>query len=220
MKILSAIYLKVLSHTTHIKMVKNTTGGNANKKQGRKFMTSKAGNKLRISEDDGELYAVVTKNLGNNMFNACSTDGTVYLGHIRGKFSGRGRRDNTIVAGVWVLIGIREWDNAAATKGGKAKMPQSDLLEVYTEMDKQRLKDTEEEDWEMLLTNDPTRVNKEPLTQVDEIHWQTDKDVEQTRLLEEIKSGTCAKISLNEDSAAMPTIRAPVFDLEVYVDDI
>ena len=51
-------------------MVKNTTGGNTNKKFARKHAaggSSKAGSKLRISEDEGELYAVCTKNLGNNI---------------------------------------------------------------------------------------------------------------------------------------------------------
>jgi len=120
-------------------MVKNVTGGSSHKKFGRKFSTnstSKAGTKLRVSEDEGELYCIVTKNLGNNMFHCCSTGGITYLGHIRGKFTGRGRRDNTIGPGVWVLIGLREWDNSAATKNGKIKLQQCDLLEVYTDLDK------------------------------------------------------------------------------------
>ena len=203
-------------------MVKNTTGGNNNKKFARKHASgSKGGIKLRVSEDECELFAVTTKNLGNNMFHAFATDGLTYLVHIRGKFSGRGRRDNTIAAGVWVLIGLREWSNKTVDKTGKQKMQQSDLLEVYSDMDKVRLKDAVDEDWDILLANDPTRIDKSEDKHEDEIHWQTDKDVEKSRLLEEIQSGTCAKISLNNAEEKVATdLKAPVFDLEVYVDDI
>ena len=144
-------------------MVRNTTGGNGNKKFARKHASggaSKAGNKLRVSEDEGELYAVCVKNLGNNMFHAVATDGIKYLVYIRGKFSGRGRRDNTVADGVWVLIGIRPWNNGEQSET-KKKLQQCDLLEVYSEQDKTRLKDAVDEDWDVLNTNDPTRINKE-----------------------------------------------------------
>ena len=196
-------------------MVRNTTGGNGNKKFARKHAagaSNKAGNKLRISEDEGELYAVCTKNLGNNMFHAIAADGITYLVHIRGKFSGRGRRDNTVSSGVWVLIGLRPWSNNEQT-GGKKKMQQCDLLEVYTEQDKTRLKDAVDEDWEVLNANDPTRINKEDDKYAQEIHWQTDKEAEKEKLLEEIKIGTSAKI-------ALPSTKEEEFDLEVYIDDI
>ena len=197
-------------------MVKNTTGGSGNKKFARKHSSNvKAGMKLRVSEDEGELYAVVTKNLGNNMFHAIDTEGTTYLGHIRGKFSGRGRRDNTIAAGVWVLIGTREWSNSAPEKNGKVKLQQCDLLEVYTDLDKQRLKDAVDENWLVLINGDPTRINKEDASESD-VHFQTTTDVERDKLLEEIKSDTMAKISfekLQEDNIAD-------FDLEVFINDI
>lgn len=197
-------------------MVKNTTGGNNNKKFARKHASgsgSKAGAKLRISEDEGELYAISTKLLGNNMFHAVATDGLSYLVHIRGKFSGRGKRDNTIAAGVWVLIGLREWSNKSENIGIKIKLQQADLLEVYSDLDKARLKDAVAEDWDVLLANDPTILDKAAQKYEGELEWQTDKGLEKDRLLAEIKLGTCAKISLSEASN-------PVFDMEVYVDDI
>ena len=201
-------------------MVRNTTGGSGNKKFARKHASSKGGIKLRVSEDEGELFAVTTKNLGNNMFHAFATDGLTYLVHIRGKFSGRGRRDNTLAAGVWVLIGLREWSNKTVDPNSKQKMQQSDLLEVYSDMDKVRLKDAVDEDWEILLANDPTRINKADNKYEDESHWQTDKDVEKARLLDEIQSGTCAKISLSNEAKIVTDFKAPVFDLEVYIEDI
>jgi translation initiation factor IF-1 len=220
LKILSEIYLKVLSHKYKTTMVKNTTGGNNNKKFARKHAAgsgSKAGAKLRVSENEGELYAICTKLLGNNMFHAVATDGLLYLVHIRGKFSGRGKRDNMIAGGSWVLIGLREWSNAAP-KNGKVKAQETDICEVYTDADKVRLKDAVDADWDVLLANDPTRINKEEDKTEDEIHWQTEKDKEKARLLEELKAGTTAKISLVETTTTATS--NPVFDLEVYVDDI
>jgi len=200
-------------------MVRNTTGGNGNKKFARKHASggaSKAGMKLRVSEDEGELYAVCTKNLGNNMFHAIATDGTTYLVHIRGKFSGRGRRDNTVAGGVWVLIGLRPWTNTDQL-GGKKKMQQCDLLEVYSEQDKTRLKDAVDDDWEVLNTNDPTRINKEDEKYSGEIAWQTDKEAEKEKLLEQIQAGTTAKITLAPTNGAA---NDEPFDLEVFIDDI
>ena len=198
-------------------MVKNTTGGNNNKKFARKHAAgSKAGSKLRVSEDEGELYAICTKNLGNNMFHAVATDGLTYLVHIRGKFSGRGRRDHTVAGGIWVLIGTREWsNNGEAKSGGKQKMPQCDLLEVYSEQDKTRLKDAVKDDWDVLLINDPTKINKEETQYDEEIKWQTDKDIEQTKLLEQIKAGTCAKITIESTESS-----TPASEMEIYVEDI
>jgi translation initiation factor IF-1 len=194
-------------------MVKNVTGGNNNKKFARKHssVNAKAGIKLRVSEDEGELYAVVTKNLGNNMFHACSTNSTTYLCHIRGKFSGRGRRDNTIACGVWVLIGLREWDNKTETKGGKVKLQQSDLLEVYSELDKVRLKESIDEDWDVLIMNDPSIVDKSVAIKESEIVWQTDKDMERDKLIEELNTGKTTKISLDKKEE---------FDAEIYAEDI
>jgi len=205
-------------------MVRNTTGGNGNKRFARKHAeggASKAGNKLRISEDEGELYAVTTKNLGNNMFHAVAADGIKYLVHIRGKFSGRGRRDNTIADGVWVLIGLRPWTNSDQSEK-KKKLQQCDLLEVYTEQDKIRLKDTVVEDWEVLNANDPKIIDKKEIKHEENIHWLSDKDVEQAKLLEEIKAGTSAKIKLaaEETTSTEHPEKAPDFDLEVYINEI
>lgn len=197
-------------------MVRNTTGGGDNKKFARKHSSgynNKAGMKLRVSEDEGELYAVTTKMLGNNMFHAIALDGLQYLVHIRGKFSGRGRRDNTIAMGVWVLIGLRSWSNTTPDINGKVKMLQSDLLEVYSDIDKTRLKETVDEDWNVLDNNDPCKIDKEDKKFKDEINWQTDKEVEKERLETEILLDTTAKIALNVTASSS-------VDMEVYVEDI
>ena len=151
------------------------------------------------------------------MFHATATDGLSYLVHIRGKFSGRGKRDNTIAAGVWVLIGLREWSNKGENPN-KIKLQQADLLEVYSDLDKARLKDAVAEDWDVLLANDPTILDKSAQKYEGELEWQTDKGAEKERLLAEIKLGTCEKISLSTVNDTLA--KEPVFDLEVNVDDI
>ena len=114
-------------------MVKNT-GGNKSKKMGRKFLTAPVDKKLRLSQEEAEIYAVVTKNLGNGMFYANDPDGRELLCIMRRKFKGRGKRDNTVSPGGWVLVGQREFECCAK--------PKHDLLEVYREHEKQKLKKT------------------------------------------------------------------------------
>jgi hypothetical protein len=65
-------------------------------------------------------------------------DGKKRLCIIRGKFRGRGKRDNIITNGKWVLVGGREFES---TKSGEGKdLEKCDLLEVYSDLDKERLK--------------------------------------------------------------------------------
>ena len=176
-------------------MVKNVHGGNKHKSQGRKFTTVKASNKLRIAENDGELYAIVTKMLGNGMFDAFCIDGITRLAHIRGKFSGRGKRDNFVEVGKWVLVGEREWDiqsNADKTKIAKLKC---DLLEVYNEIDKERLTDTVRMDWNILTAQDVTKTKDVGYVD-DDIMFLTKREEECEKLLDEIHAAKSGNINL------------------------
>lgn len=115
-------------------MVKNKTGGNKSKKSARKFTNPTVTNrKLRLAEED-ETYAVVLKLFGGQNCQVVTNDGVTRLCVIRNKFRGRDKRDNNIAPGVWILVGVREWE--ARTKGEK----KCDLLEVYNSMEKDKLK--------------------------------------------------------------------------------
>jgi len=163
-------------------MVKNTFGGNKHKSQARKFTNVKSSNKLRIAEEEGEIYSVVTNMLGNGMFYAYGIDQQKRLGHIRGKFSGRGKRDNIVEVGKWVLLGEREWD-INKEKNDK-QIIKCDLLEVYNELDKERLKDTVSEKWSILISQDPkeqTTTYKEDL-----FEFSSEKDEECKKIMEEL----------------------------------
>lgn len=122
-------------------MVKNTKGGSGHKSQARKFAggSMKTANKAtRFSQDEYEYYAQVVATLGNGMCHVMCKDGKKRLCHIRGKFRGRGMRDNMVKNGVWVLVGGRDFE-AERTKDDK-KLENCDLLEVYSDLDKERLK--------------------------------------------------------------------------------
>jgi len=91
-------------------MVRNNKGGKRAKGMGRKYVGAPTQRKLRTATDDGEFYAAVTKMLGNAMVEVKGLDGKDRICVIRQKFRGRGKRDNTIVLGSWILIGDREWE--------------------------------------------------------------------------------------------------------------
>mgnify|MGYP000023202696 FL=1 len=116
-------------------MVKNQDGGNKSKRTARKLVTAPVDRKVRLACDEGEIYAVVTKMLGNGMFHANDHEGKERLCVMRNKFRGRSKRDNIVKLGGWVLIGERDFE-ASSSK------PKCDLLEVYTDAEKMKLKKT------------------------------------------------------------------------------
>ena len=137
-------------------MVKNVTGGNRGKRCARKHMGGGGGG-LRKSENCLEVYAVSTRMLGNNMFHCECLDGVFRLCHIRGKFTGRKKRDNMISVGTCVLVGLRDWSNPDEGVSSRGRAPECDILEVYSSVDVERLKDGESVDWSVLLSKDVSR---------------------------------------------------------------
>ena len=123
-------------------MVKNIAGGNNGKKVARKHMT-KGRNELRLSKSDDEKYAIVKKLLGNTCDVICE-DGIDRRCIIRGKFTGRNKRDNMIDSGTYILIGLREWvdeENISRSSCDK-NIKYCDLLEVYNSMERDILRRT------------------------------------------------------------------------------
>ena len=212
-------------------MVKNTKGGSGHKKFARKNTGGAKNNKLRISEDEGEIYAIVTKMLGNGMFHCFCSDGSPRLGHIRGKFTGKGKRDNMVEGGKWVLIGLREWDVPSETSTSsiskpKEKIQQCDLLEVYSDSDKQRLRETVSEDWSLLDNNDVSKKNNDVskknnvVDEEDAFVFGTDRDFEREKLIEEMKSATLEKITFTLGETKGGEKKEDETEEEVNVDDI
>lgn len=93
-------------------MPKNTHGGSKHKSQARKsFNTS---NKLVIEPSSPhEKYAKVTKMFGNGMCQIETQDEhrNSLTCHIRGKFRGKNKRQNTVAVNSTVIVGLREWES-------------------------------------------------------------------------------------------------------------
>ena len=133
-------------------MPKNTKGGSGHKSLASKdCYTAKANARTRISEDEYELYGQVKSMTGNGMCIVFCQDAKFRLCIIRGKFKGKGKRDNIINAGSWGLVGLRDFEpehevgiidpgTLSGKQKEKNKLDKCDLLELYTEKDKNYLK--------------------------------------------------------------------------------
>jgi translation initiation factor IF-1 len=123
-------------------MVKNEGGGCNGKKVARKHKT-KGKNELRLSNSADEKYAIVKKLLGNTCDVICE-DGVNRRCIIRGKFTGRNKRDNMLDSGTYILIGMREWvDEAGHSRhADDNNVKYCDLLEVYNSMERDILRRT------------------------------------------------------------------------------
>ena len=125
-------------------MVKNTMGGCNGKKVAHKHAVKSTKSGLRISQNKSEIYGVV-KRLNGNTFDVTCIDEKDRRCCIRGKFKGRGKRDNIIEVDKWVLIGLREFQQVPSEVvlvNGKKEMEMCDLLEVYSSSEKETLKRT------------------------------------------------------------------------------
>jgi initiation factor 1A len=215
----------LILYINNIRMVKNTQGGNRHKKFARKNNDNgNAKNRLRISEDECELYAIVTKTLGNGMFHCHCLDDTVRLGHIRGKFSGKGKRDNFVEGGKWVLVGLREWDTptdkdkTTTATPKKTKMQQCDLLEVYTDTDKLRLRESVLINWNNLDNNDVTKeVSSSKKDINDPFIFATDTEIEREKLMEKMKTNAVETITLTLGEKNDTAVES---EEEINIDDI
>jgi len=191
-------------------MVKNVHGGNKHKSQGRKF-TVKVSHKLRIAENDGELYGIVTKMLGNGMFYTLCIDNIERLGHIRGKFSGRGKRDNIVEIGKWVLVGEREWEVSGCTNEKTKKKLHCDLLEIYNELDKEKLIDSVSANWNILISQNTAAQMQKGENAATDFEFATERDEEMNKLMDEINNNKTTAIGFTTEAET---------DSNNWIDDI
>ena len=138
-------------------MVKNQIGGK-HKHQAKKNMgdISNKSKQFIVATDPNEIYAIITKKFGNNMFEVHCIDDKKRKCIVRGKFRGRHKKSNFVGVGSWVLIGLREWE----TKKEDEKTI-CDLLEIYSSLDVDRLQKTISCDWRILLNNDTSKIEKD-----------------------------------------------------------
>jgi len=170
-------------------MVKNTTGGSKSKGMARKNVNAaKQSSKLRTAVEVGEVYAVVVKIFGGARCLVIGMDKVERACIIRGKFRGGQRRDNTLVPGKLVLIGDRDW-----TSEKKDKLHECDLLEVYSDIDKERLKKNETKvDWSFANITDGTKSSSTGISIQDNDDLFT-KDTAQDEYAELMKAAISAE---------------------------
>ena len=149
-------------------MVKNA-GGNKQKKQGRKHIQAGGqGGPLRVAKEEDEIYAIVNKIYGGTANVKC-IDGKSRIMHIRNKFKGRGKRDNILASGTWVLVGRRSWEQQH-----EDKLEKCDLLEVYNTNDISSLKQKEsDKPWSIFngigkITNEQDDYDEASINFIDE----------------------------------------------------
>jgi translation initiation factor IF-1 len=218
-------------------MVKNTNGGSKAKGFARKHANNNNNNDVRVVEEDGEIYAIVTKMCGGGMFQCYGIDHVERLCHIRGSFSGRKKRDNIVVNGGWVLIGIREWDkkdeekqpsSSSSSSSKKVKLPQCDLLEVYNDKDREKLVANVKENWKILIKHDPTRIgfddDEEVIafgkTEEDDnfgFKFATAAEIERDELLKLVKSSATEKVTMSSEAETEGDVQS---ELMVSIDEL
>jgi len=173
-------------------MVKNVKGGSGHKSQGRKFVlsasNSKQSSKLRIVEEQGEIYGQITKMYGNGMCDVLCIDNITRLCIIRGKFRGRGKRDNTLHVGSWILAGTRDWESIKVDEKQKCN-----LLEVYSDFDIERLKKSVNVNWKIFVNLDS---EKAAISSDDYLEFTNANTDEYQRIIQTLEKNPNSKITL------------------------
>jgi initiation factor 1A len=120
-------------------MVKNSTGGNKSKKQARKtaIQNHQPAKEIRKAKEEGEMYAAVSKMFGGKECEVMCLDHKVRRCVMRSKFMFRGKAENNLSVGTMILVGLRDWE---VRHTGSERC---DLLEVYSQSEKERLKQYE-----------------------------------------------------------------------------
>jgi len=192
-------------------MVKNTKGGSGAKKFGRKFQNTGSSHALRYSTDPAEIYACCAKIYGGPNIEVKCVDGYDRLCIMRNKFRGRGKRDNVISVGTWLLIGLREFESV---KEGKKQT--CDLLEVYRDSDKAKLQQHEvNTNWRILKEIKNISENIKEHEDGDDLFEFTDKNTNEIEDLIKNTNTTMIKATL-----ASATNEEEEDEEDVDIDDI
>lgn len=140
-------------------MVKNTSGGKKAKGSARKFSNTTIKSKLIQSSNEYEMYAIVKKLLGDNRCKVLCHDNIERTCIIRGIFRGRNKKSNNVVVNGCVLVGLRDFEKKIMEEISDIK--NCDLLEVYTDEEKEKLKSIELSiNWKILSNEELTYGNK------------------------------------------------------------
>lgn len=112
---------------------------------------------FRPPQEEGELVAILEKNMGNGIIQVKVPGGTLQC-HVRKKFGSKERA--SLKVGTWLLVGLREFETMKNV---------CDLMEIYSDAEVQRL----------LAMDGPWRIfeNKEEIDFVDTVESTEKTDV-------------------------------------------
>lgn len=193
-------------------MVKNTKGGNRGKRVARKHMNAQSTKAVRYAVDEDERYAIVTQFYGNECDVMCE-DGVQRRCVIRAKFKGRCKSDNFIKPGVWILIGVRSWEVR------RSDLEKCDLLAVYSDIDKDTLKQNVNCDFRALI-----KANEETtgVVEDEDIVFKDDKTQEYSaNIADEIENTASGDDGQEDvDMSTSTNHTAPSTNYEFDVDEI
>jgi len=117
-----------------------------------------------------------------------------------------------------LLVGLREWENGRDETS--KKLQNCDLLEVYTEIEKEKLKTSVKIDWTIFMSNDNKNSNL-AADAVDSFVFSDQKEDEYRDLL---KTNQESKIVTNKNIFTTPLVTASSQAVEeddvINVDDI
>lgn len=177
-------------------MVKNNTGGNKAKGFARKNIV-KRDNALRVAQEEGEIYAQAVKVMGGSIVSIIDINGKPLRGHIRGKFRGRGKRDNFIAPNTWLLVGLHNWDFDKIKSGD---IRDCDVLEVYNDSDKIRLKNSVTTiNWNRFIANDSKIIGSEAERDDSGIEFADDATQEYEQLIAAQASAGASNTIITDD---------------------
>jgi translation initiation factor IF-1 len=163
-------------------MTKNVKGGSSHKKQARKNNGPPIGiKKLRVSQNECETYAKVTKLLGNSMCYVEDPTNNELLCIIRGKFRGKEKLE----LGSWVLVGIRSWETEK-----KDSKPKCDLLEIYNKEEMERLNKIIKHSWK----NNDFNSSEES-----ETSFEYDNNIDQLLLPTDSRNNTTENLNIKSE---------------------
>lgn len=150
-------------------MVKNF-GGNKGKKIARKD-TFNVNKKTRLRTEEGEVYGITVRLLGNSQCHVLCNDNITRLCIIRKKFTGKHKSNNCLKESSWVLVGLRDWETS------NDKIQKCDLLECYNDTDKDTIKKQSDTNVDILILEEK-KIDGIDETQEDTNILFTDEDDE------------------------------------------
>jgi initiation factor 1A len=165
-------------------------------------------------EEEGEIYAQVSKDFGNGMCEVICNDNVKRLCIIRGKYRGRGKRDNSIKVKSIIMVGLRDWETHFENS---KKLEKCDLLEVYSDYDVDRLKKSADITWSIFDMDD----NANQYATDDIVHFSDNTEDEYKQLLEkEINTTTNSNSNAKTNTINEDIISYEIEEETINFDDI